>query len=125
MTHTRTLLVGAAALLALAGCGDDDDSTASAPASSPAGVPATTTAGTDAGGPPCPGPNDTVTEDVVTGCVLDGQFVAGGLQNYDNGCTIAIWAPDAEGGWGVVGQQPGQGAWSANTDDPSFVNPCE
>jgi len=124
MTHTRTLLVGAAVLLALAGCGDDDDSTASAPASSPAGAPATI-AGTDAGGPPCPGPNDTVTEDVVTGCVLDGQLVAGGLQNYDNGCTIAIWAPDAEGGWGVVGEKPGQGAWSANTDDPSFVNPCE
>jgi hypothetical protein len=121
MHGTRTL-IAAAALLAVAGCGDDDDTTASAPS-----VPATDD-GPGGEVPECPGPGDTITAALTDGCLIDGEQMVVVQQGYDQAdgtqCVIVIWDQEAEGGWGVLGESPGEGSWSANTDDPAFVNPC-
>ena len=120
MSALRALAAVAVVASVLVACGDDDDgATSTAPL---------TDDGPGGDVPDCPGPGATITEALANGCLLDGEQVVVVQQNYDQPdgtvCAIVIWDQDAEGGWGVLGETPGRGAWADNSADPDFDNPC-
>jgi hypothetical protein len=105
----------AAVASVLVACGDDDDAVDTD----------TVTLVTAGGEPECPGPSDTITEDLADGCLLDGELVTVIQQDYGNDCVIVNWGdPDTVGAWGVLGDKPGEGSWADHSADPDFDNPC-